>query len=92
HHTCIRVSRSNPAYGLVEGIMRGHTPWALRRTHPIKKPETDANKRAARFTRLIGDLAIRCESLAAETGCWLFLGVHHPSASLPPIHYGSPKL
>ncbi|KAF8514595.1 hypothetical protein JB92DRAFT_2719126, partial [Gautieria morchelliformis] len=27
-----------------------------------------------------------------EMGCWLFLGVHHPSASLPPIHYGSPKL
>ncbi|KAF8531739.1 hypothetical protein JB92DRAFT_2690598, partial [Gautieria morchelliformis] len=38
------------------------------------------------------DLAIYSESLAAETGCWLFMGAHHPGANLPTIHYGSPKL
>ncbi|KAF8469340.1 hypothetical protein JB92DRAFT_2595289, partial [Gautieria morchelliformis] len=26
------------------------------------------------------------------TGCWLFMGAHHPGATLPPIHYSSPKL
>ncbi|KAF8523386.1 hypothetical protein JB92DRAFT_2705210, partial [Gautieria morchelliformis] len=90
----VRVSLSNPAYGHVEGLMRGHAPWVLRRTRPIKTPQTDAMKRSSRFSRLMVDLLlyVQCESIAAETGCWLFLGAHHPSASLPPIHYGSPKL
>ncbi|KAF8505104.1 hypothetical protein JB92DRAFT_2737736, partial [Gautieria morchelliformis] len=26
-----------------------------------------------------------------ETGCWLFMGAHHPGATLPLIHYSSPK-
>ncbi|KAF8495640.1 hypothetical protein JB92DRAFT_2590145, partial [Gautieria morchelliformis] len=88
----VRVTRANPAYGHVEGLMRGYAPWALRRSRPIHPPKSDGTKCSARFARLIEDLAIRSESVAAETGCWLFLGAHHPGATLPPVHYSSPRL
>jgi hypothetical protein len=36
--------------------------------------------------------AFQCEALSVETGCWLYIGAQHVTASMPFIHYASPRL
>jgi hypothetical protein len=38
------------------------------------------------------DLRCQCEAISVETGCWLYIGAQHLTATAPFAHYASPRL
>ena len=35
---------------------------------------------------------LQCEAISVETGCWLYIGAQHLTATAPFSHYSSPRL
>ncbi|KAK7030575.1 hypothetical protein R3P38DRAFT_2774895 [Favolaschia claudopus] len=62
------------------------------RKSPLKPAMNERRKAGARFTRRSQEFIEKCENLAEETSCWLFIAAQHPNATEPFYHYSSPKL
>ncbi|PPR05181.1 hypothetical protein CVT26_012267 [Gymnopilus dilepis] len=88
----VRTTASNPYNGFVVGAFRGQEPFSVVRGHPLPAPIADTQKASKHFTSTISSILTKCEDLANQTGCWLFLGAQHPTAKLGAVNYASPRL
>ncbi|KAJ7094226.1 hypothetical protein C8R43DRAFT_964526 [Mycena crocata] len=84
----VRVTASQPRFGMVAGAMRGNQPLSIYRRKPYPEPWPDPPHR---FNKIFQDIVARAEHLAAETGCYLLIAGAHRSASAA-THWVSPAL
>ncbi|KAK7019227.1 hypothetical protein VNI00_018127 [Paramarasmius palmivorus] len=86
----IRASLGNPVFGKVEGAYRGSRLFDVARTRPLKPPRT--RRVAKHFHERMNALLTRCEDLAHETGCWLYISAQLPTSNVPFTHFSSERL
>ncbi|EEB96864.1 hypothetical protein MPER_03923, partial [Moniliophthora perniciosa FA553] len=86
----VRPSRSNPAYGLVDGVLRGTAEWKIPRVRPRKSilPENKIHKR---FDEKTAGIVTRCEELGNETGAWVYFSAHCPGTRHGAVQYFSKR-
>ncbi|KAF7324246.1 hypothetical protein MSAN_01272200 [Mycena sanguinolenta] len=87
----LRISKQNPAYGHVDGAMRGNQMYKILRTKPLRPVIEEQAEASARFLRSVSDIIDRCERVSHETGCWLHFSAQHLFARGGFLHYTSPR-
>ncbi|PPQ88304.1 hypothetical protein CVT26_008872, partial [Gymnopilus dilepis] len=93
HYAKAKATMKNPIYGTIGGVKKGNKPYVKYRTHKPPNPRnaTDGGS-VPRFNRVVPRILQQCESLAIETGSWVFFGVQHVTAQTGAITYASPRL
>ncbi|KJA26617.1 hypothetical protein HYPSUDRAFT_180779 [Hypholoma sublateritium FD-334 SS-4] len=87
----VRPMASNPVFGLVQGVYRGEVPHSVHRGHVLPMQIDKQDKCQKQFLEGANSIILKCEDLAAQTGCWLFVGMQHATARAAPLHYASPR-
>ncbi|KAF8872187.1 hypothetical protein BD779DRAFT_1679840 [Infundibulicybe gibba] len=80
HAGRIRITKDKPKYGFVMGAKRGGYPFEVLRTKELQPPILESTKSCAWFIRCMSDILVRCERVANQTGCWIFLAAQHTTA------------
>ncbi|KAL0569437.1 hypothetical protein V5O48_012525 [Marasmius crinis-equi] len=80
----------DPIWGLMKA-RKGSQPYDVMRTGALLGP-VDRSVVNKRFNTNIQRILLKCEQLADETNCWLYIAASHPTVQGEYLHWTSPAI